>query len=675
MTSRRAPDVAVPGERARRGAVTTAAGARPARARHPLAPLLGLHRAAGNAAVRRLIQATLEVSQAGDEYEREADRVAEQVVQRRAGACHCGGTCEACGGAPAPRVQRAAETARSIPTAPPGLLDGLSGGDALDRPTRERFEASIGHDLGDVRIHRDGAAAAAARSVSALAFTVGRDVVFAPGRYAPGTRDGDRLLAHELTHVVQQGAHEGAAGPSLVQRQAPAGGPAPAPPAPGLSPEMLEQIARRLREAMAGLGTDEEAIYASLSGRTQAQVDAIARTYRQMYERDLLADVRDELTESEMKRLAIVSPSVFDDAGVSATGYTPADVVAAQLDQAIRGPGTDESAIFAALTGRTEAERRAIKEAYTRLTNRALEADLRDELSDAELTEALMLLNQGMLAPEDEIYLAIEGLGTDEESVFRVLDGMAGSQAAIEDLDQKYRDKYGDLTADLRSDLTRDEYARARGVLGPVIPDVAFEDCDPNLVTLARAAVPVAIQQVERAIAALSPGWARMSPPDRAVFSRYFDPSNSGGVDASFVAEVFVNFRTIRREFDDELVFECEPPGGLCKDVPHGAFTYGYTYWANIHVCPAFATRLTTPTDRARGLVHEITHNALLAVDRPYFTDPGYAGLTPRGPAPARVASQIPIVGPLVIGPLIALIAPGDTLYSPDAYSYFARDV
>jgi hypothetical protein len=137
-----------------------------------------------------------------------------------------------------------------------------------------------------------------------------------------------------------------------------------------------------------------------------------------------------------------------------------------------------------------------------------------------------MLLTQGRLAPEDEIYLALTGPGTDEDRIFRVLDAMAGNNAAIMDLDQKYRDKYGDLTADLRSDLSADEYARARGVLGPVLPDVAFEDCNPNLITIARAAVPVAIQQVERAIGALQPGWARMAAPDRAVFLQYFDPGN-----------------------------------------------------------------------------------------------------------------------------------------------------
>jgi hypothetical protein len=85
-------------------------------------------------------------------------------------------------------------------------------GHTLDPASRERLEPHVGDDLGDVRVHTDTTADALARSVSARAFTTGTDVYFAAGEYRPGTRDGDSLLAHELTHVTQQ-------------RGAPAGGP------------------------------------------------------------------------------------------------------------------------------------------------------------------------------------------------------------------------------------------------------------------------------------------------------------------------------------------------------------------------------------------------------------------------------------------------------------------
>ena len=78
-----------------------------------------------------------------------------------------------------------------------------SSGFALDAEQRERFEEVFGHDFGHVRIHTDGVAAEAAHQLFAHAFALGSDVYFAAGNFAPGTPQGDRLLAHELTHVVQ----------------------------------------------------------------------------------------------------------------------------------------------------------------------------------------------------------------------------------------------------------------------------------------------------------------------------------------------------------------------------------------------------------------------------------------------------------------------------------------
>jgi len=79
-----------------------------------------------------------------------------------------------------------------------------SPGQPLDLKTRAFMEPRFGHDFSQVRVHTDVNAAASARAVNALAYTVGRDVVFEDGQYAPWTREGGRLLAHELTHVMQQ---------------------------------------------------------------------------------------------------------------------------------------------------------------------------------------------------------------------------------------------------------------------------------------------------------------------------------------------------------------------------------------------------------------------------------------------------------------------------------------
>jgi len=75
---------------------------------------------------------------------------------------------------------------------------------SLDGPTRDAMEERFGQDFSHVRVHADPLAAESARTVQAQAYTVANDIVFAPGRYAPSTSWGRRLIAHELTHVTQQ---------------------------------------------------------------------------------------------------------------------------------------------------------------------------------------------------------------------------------------------------------------------------------------------------------------------------------------------------------------------------------------------------------------------------------------------------------------------------------------
>jgi hypothetical protein len=92
------------------------------------------------------------------------------------------------------------------PTTVPGSVhDTLrSSGQTLHPATRALMEARFGHDFGEVRIHTDAPAAESAAAVESLAYTVGHDVVFGVGQYAPETTAGQRLIAHELAHVIQQ---------------------------------------------------------------------------------------------------------------------------------------------------------------------------------------------------------------------------------------------------------------------------------------------------------------------------------------------------------------------------------------------------------------------------------------------------------------------------------------
>lgn len=105
-------------------------------------------------------------------------------------------------------------------SAPPSVLNVLHRpGQPLEGATRAIMEARFCHDFSRVRVHADHEAAASARAMNAHAYTVGQHVVFSPGRYRPWTQGGQRLLAHELAHVVQQaGVRRRASGPLTVGR-------------------------------------------------------------------------------------------------------------------------------------------------------------------------------------------------------------------------------------------------------------------------------------------------------------------------------------------------------------------------------------------------------------------------------------------------------------------------
>jgi hypothetical protein len=139
------------------------------------------------------------------------------LLQRK---CACGGSSAPCKCPDKQEVQRSASSARTPETIPPIVHRVLaSSGRPLDEATRQQFEPRFGVDFSAVRIHADGLAAESARAVNANAYTVGRDIVFSDGLYTPQTSVGGRLLAHELTHVVQQRGRAGSV-PTEVSSEA-----------------------------------------------------------------------------------------------------------------------------------------------------------------------------------------------------------------------------------------------------------------------------------------------------------------------------------------------------------------------------------------------------------------------------------------------------------------------
>ncbi len=94
--------------------------------------------------------------------------------------------------------------ANEEPASPVLDVIGRGGGSPLDAALRGHMESRLGHDFGDVRLHTNGPASESASAVGAHAYTVGNEIVFGSGRYDPSSPAGQKTIAHELTHVVQQ---------------------------------------------------------------------------------------------------------------------------------------------------------------------------------------------------------------------------------------------------------------------------------------------------------------------------------------------------------------------------------------------------------------------------------------------------------------------------------------
>jgi len=212
----------------------------------PVDRILLLQRTAGNQAVSRLmksgaLQAKLKIGLPEDKYEQEADRVADAVmrmpepgVQRQVEPEEEEEMLQAKPLAEeiTPLVQRQTEPEekeeeiqpKSLGSAAPEItpemgrdIQSIKGtGQRLSTSEQAFFEPRFGVDFGDVHVHSDAQAASLARSINASAFTLGHNVVFGAGEYSSDSLAGRKLLAHELTHVVQQNG-EG----TVIQRKPP----------------------------------------------------------------------------------------------------------------------------------------------------------------------------------------------------------------------------------------------------------------------------------------------------------------------------------------------------------------------------------------------------------------------------------------------------------------------
>lgn len=179
-----------------------------------------------------VLQRKLTINEPGDRYEQEADQMAEQVmrmpdpgrsIQKKSDETAIQRKCAKCEEEEKKLHRKESSGSVSGQNAPPIVDEVLqSPGQPLGRETRSFMEPRFGYDFGNVRIHTDNRAADSARAVNALAYTVGSDMVFGSGQYQPSSHGGRQLMAHELTHVVQQnGISIGLQTRNILQRVSP----------------------------------------------------------------------------------------------------------------------------------------------------------------------------------------------------------------------------------------------------------------------------------------------------------------------------------------------------------------------------------------------------------------------------------------------------------------------
>jgi hypothetical protein len=168
---------------------------------------------------RLSLERKLTIGSASDPLETEADNMADwilrgvpaHVAQTGETVVHSKCACEGSGAECTSCAEKKKLMSRIggavAPSEAPSIVQAVINlpGQPLDSDARADFERRFGHDFSGVRIHTDPLAAQSAQALNALAYTVGQKIVFGPGKYAPTTPQGQHLLAHELTHVIQQG--------------------------------------------------------------------------------------------------------------------------------------------------------------------------------------------------------------------------------------------------------------------------------------------------------------------------------------------------------------------------------------------------------------------------------------------------------------------------------------
>ncbi|TNE49812.1 MAG: hypothetical protein EP343_10570 [Deltaproteobacteria bacterium] len=221
-------------------------------------------------------------------------------------------------------------------------------------------------------------------------------------------------------------------------------------------PKLTTQgAADRLHKAMKGWGTNEKEILRVLSNRSTEEINMIRDDFKAKHGGDLDSWIKSELGGDDLKKAQLM---------LKGSDIPPATRDTEMLRVAMDGVGTDEKAILDTLYGKSPRELELIQAEYKDQTGRSLEDALKSELSGDDQIRALATLRQGRIRPEDELRAAMDGMGTNEASIFRTLEGKTPEQLA--EIKTNYQKQYGrDLTQDLKSELSDGDEVKALTLL------------------------------------------------------------------------------------------------------------------------------------------------------------------------------------------------------------------
>ncbi|MEQ9359901.1 eCIS core domain-containing protein [Coleofasciculus chthonoplastes] len=289
-------------------------------------------------------------------------------------------------------------------------------GQSLSEDIREPMEQAFGADFSGVKVHTDSQSDQLNHSIQARAFTTGQDVFFKQGEYNPGSKDGQELLAHELTHVVQQ--------TGTVQRDDD-----PAKKDKKKSKSTIEE----LRDALGGWGADSAQILQLLGKASASEKKQI------LTDSKLMGQLQSKLSRREMIQAlnALEAP------------------LKQKLNAAMKGWGCDAQVIKDLTASAKDTEKKAV------LADTALVARLSSELSRAEMLVILGNLNAPI---KDKLNAAMKGWGADAEAIKALTKGAsdAEKQGILNDTA---------LVARLSSELSRAEMLVILGNLNAPIKD------------------------------------------------------------------------------------------------------------------------------------------------------------------------------------------------------------